>query len=295
MTTTDSVYIFGAALDTLDAATATDTASVSAAGAAESADDGFAFCLDSIFRLPDVPTPIQRPSIFKGHQLAVQHDMLVTRPTGGDNMWFFGIIMSVLVLVTICLRVNRAKLGTLFQAGILQRKMDVLMREALFSRFATFLQGLAYFSLMASTVAYYLLHEQSAVSSQLPAQGGPFYALMVAVLAGACLLRQGVTWMLGNVFDNKESVKLYLGNTQIYFFIYTIVLLPLVLLLYFSPLGEHVIPIIVVLMSILMIFRVVRGMQLILSTARNSKYYLFYYLCTVEIIPLLIVAKIALG
>lgn len=289
MIMTDSIYVFGASLDTVATDTALTTAVVSDGGT----DDGFAFCLDSIFKLPDIVS-IQRPSIFAGHQLPVQNDMLMARPMGGDDMWFFGIIMSVLVLITVCLRINRFKLGTLFQSGVIQRKMDMLMREALFTRFTTFLQGLAYFSLMVSMVAFYLIRKNG-LSNQLSVQGGSLYALMVATVAGACLLRQGVTWLLGNVFDNKDAAKLYLGNTQIYLFIDTIVLLPLSLLLFFSPLGNNVIPVILVLMSILMIIRLIRGMQIILSVAKNSKFYLFYYLCTVEIIPFLIIAKLALG
>ena len=71
--------------------------------------------------------------------------------------------------------------------------------------------------------------------------------------------------------------------------------MPFALLLFFSPLSTALAPIALTIVALLMIIRIIRGMIIILSSANDSKFYLFYYLCTVEIVPILIIAKLILS
>ena len=262
----------------------------------DTADEGFAFCLDSIFRLRDTIGAIRRTSIFNGHELASRHDLLIPRLADGSNMWLFGFILVVLILLTIVLRTRRVKVGTLLQAGIIQRKMDILMREGSFTRFATFFQSVLFFAFIAATLPFYLLQGQLDLAVPSTLNNGVIpYALMAITLTVAILLRQGVTLWLGSVFNNKEAIRYYLGNTQIFMFIDTIVLLPFSLLLFFSPLDTLLAPIALTIAALLVVIRIIRGLIIILSTTNDSKFYLLYYLCTVEIVPILIIAKLLLS
>ena len=262
----------------------------------DTVDEGFAFCLDSIFRLRDTVEPIRRTSVFHGHELVSHHNALIPRLADGGNMWIFAFILAVLILLTIVLRTRRVKVSTLMQAGIFQRKMDILMREGSFTRFSTFFHSVLFFSFIAATLPYYLLRGQLDIAIPPTLNNGIIiYATMAITLVVAILLRQGVTLWLGNVFNSKEPIRYYLGNTQIFLLIDTIVLLPFSLLLFFSPLDSELAPIALTIAALLVIIRIIRGMFVILSTTNDSKFYLFYYLCTVEIVPILIIAKTVFG
>lgn len=269
-----------------------DTTTVDTVGTTEE----WVFHLDSIFRMRDTVVPIQRTSLFEGHELASRHDLLIPRLVDGSNMWLFGVIVAVLILLTVVLRTRRIKVGTLLQAGIIQRKMDILLREGAFTRFSTFFQSVLYFSLIAATLPYYLFHGQLKLTGIAASWNGMVeYALMAGALTVALLLRQGVTLWLGNLFTDKETTRNYLGNTQVFLLTDTILLLPFALLLFFSPLSTALAPIALTIVALLMIIRIIRGMIIILSSANDSKFYLFYYLCTVEIVPILIIAKLILS
>lgn len=254
------------------------------------------FHLDSIFRMRDTVVPIQRTSLFEGHELASRHNLLIPRLADGSNMWLFGVIVAVLILLTVVLRTRRIKVGTLLQAGIIQRKMDMILREGAFTRFSTFLHGVLFFSLIAATLPYYLLQGRLNLTGSATTWNGVVeYVLMAGMLTVALLLRQGLTLWLGNVFNNKEAIRHYMGNTQIFLFSDTIVLLPFALVLFFSPLSKALAPVALSIAALLMLIRIIRGMIIILSSANDSKFYLFYYLCTVEIVPILIITKLLLS
>lgn len=273
----DSVYLFGTAPDTI----------------VEKAEEGFAFCLDSIFRLRDTIEVIQRSSIFNNHELTANHNQLIFRVAENNNMWLFGIITAVIILLTIVLRTQRVKVGTLMQACVVQRKMDVLMRENAFTRFTTLFQSIFFFSLIVATLPYYLWNNQpNPIATSSAYHNILEYAMMAGVCTIILLLRQGLTYWLGKVFNNKESIRYYMGNTQIYAITDTIILLPFSLLLFFSPLDTYIVSIALFITSLLLIIRIIRGMIIILSVSNDSKLYLFYYLCTVEIVPILIIAKL---
>ncbi|KWW30651.1 MAG: hypothetical protein AUK63_869 [bacterium P3] len=258
--------------------------------------DCYAFHLDSIFRPRETALPALRVSPFEGHALSVRYGTPEPRVTATDDMWMFGVIVALLVFLFVFMRMHRIKANALFRASFSQRQMDILLRESSFARFSAALQSLLFFALTAAMTGYYLLRRADGwTAAPMPTDGAAAYLLLATLLLTACLLRQGVTLFLGNTFGNHDAIKLYIDNTQVFLIIDTLVLLPLSLLLFFSPIGSIAATTAIITLALLFAVRILRGMQIILTTARNSKFYLFYYLCTVEIVPLLIVAKIVWG
>lgn len=252
-----------------------------------------AFNLDSIFRPRDTVPPLQRTSPFAGHELGVQDGEWIRRSVTSDDFWLFGILLGVTVLLLLFLRARRIKIGLLFRACITQRQLDILVRTCNLSRFHHVLLSTAYFSLVVCVMAYHILVYR--VETSLTSIPVVDYLLMVLLLLVACLIRQAVTLMLGNTFCDDDAIRFYISNTQVFLMVDTVVLLPLVTLICFSPIGHIAVTIALSVLALMLAIRIIRGMEIVLSTAKNSKFYLFSYLCIVEIVPLLVIAKLAIG
>lgn len=250
------------------------------------------FNLDSIFRPRDVVLPVQRTSPFAGHELSVQEGFLEQRVTSTDDLWIFGALVVVTVLLLLFVRTRRVKVGMLFRSCIAQRQLDMLLRASNLSRFPLVLQATLYFALLAAIPGYLLMSKMGETLTAVPVVD---YLLMAGVLWLACLLRQAVTLLLGNTFCDGDAIRIYISNTQVFMLADTLILLPLVTLVRFSPFPNVAFTVAMSAMALLMAIRIFRGMHIILSTAKNSKFYLFSYLCIVEIVPLLVVAKLAIG
>ena len=49
------------------------------------------------------------------------------------------------------------------------------------------------------------------------------------------------------------------------------------------------------ILGLLFVVRLIRGLQLILTFSKTPKFYLFYYLCILEIVPIIIIIKVAIS
>ncbi len=108
------------------------------------------------------------------------------------------------------------------------------------------------------------------------------------------ILKIIVTRFLGFVFDLQRIVREYVSILYLSYFNAALVFLPIVLVLSLVPHNYTVwiIPITLFIVFGLFAFRFAKTASNLLTNHRFSKFYLFMYLCCLEIAPVLILVKV---
>jgi hypothetical protein len=116
------------------------------------------------------------------------------------------------------------------------------------------------------------------------------FAFCSAALVLFWLLKLYVIRFLGTVFRTSSSTMDYLQNILVSIFITGLILLPLLILTLYLRSGI-LLYITLITICLLYVFRVMRGYFIGISLKKFSYLFLFVYLCTLEILPLLVILK----
>ena len=127
-------------------------------------------------------------------------------------------------------------------------------------------------------------------------QGGllRFVFLSVAI-AMAYSIKMILLRFISNVFDMEKPVGLYIFNIFLMVMMVGLLLLPVNILLAYAPeaIRWWTIYISIGIISLLFLYRMLRAVGIWIGIPGFSVFYLFLYLCTFEIAPLLIIWKVA--
>ncbi len=118
------------------------------------------------------------------------------------------------------------------------------------------------------------------------------YALIAVMAVGFYFLKHLMIRFLGWLFHTHNASKAYFNNIFVVNHFAGLALLPLVFYQAFNPLS-HAVHIAWLLLIIINLYKIIRGAMLGHALADFSAYYLFLYLCGVELAPLLIIGKAA--
>lgn len=237
--------------------------------------------IDSVFNTHPADTLRQHPSMFRQHTLTVEHDYLQPRPTTGIPAWTFVILTLLTALLCLYYRLRKLHVGDVLASTVNSRAMDRMLRgHNLTHTFQLMPMGL----LMLAALAIPL--------HSLTLSGFSNYLLLVAILTAAYLVRNALMRLLGTIFDNSTAVSLYITSNYLYHLVLASLLTPLLFLYFYLPEAQDtMLYILCALVIIEFIMRAFRGMKLFLTQSSGSTFYLFYYLCTVEIVPILALIK----
>lgn len=238
-----------------------------------------------------VSKSLQGPRIFQGHLLRPQHPS--AQPlTNEIGDWF---TLSLIVLVALFTwfrffyyRIFR-QLYTAFYnfttTNQIVRDESVLLQRAslILSMISYMLMGLFLYQ-----ISIFLDWDMGVL------QGGlirfVFLSLSVAI---AYSIKMILLRFLSTVFDLEKPVALYIFNVFLMIMMIGLLLLPINILLAYGPLQyRHWILLIAVgIIALLFVYRIVRVIGIWSGIPGFSLFYLFLYLCTFEIAPLLIIWK----
>jgi len=237
--------------------------------------------MDSIFTLRPADTLRQHPSMFQRHTLAVEHGYLQPRPDTGAPAWTFIVLTLLTALLCLYYRLRKLHVGDVIASTVDSRAMERIMRgHNLMHFFQLMPMGLLMLAALAVP-----LHD-------LALTGFLNYLLLFAALVAAYLLRNALMRLLGTIFDNSAAVSLYIKNNYLYHLVLASLLTPLLFLYFYLPGAERTMLYILGILIILeFIMRVFRGMKLFLTQSSGPTFYLFYYLCTVELVPILVLIR----
>jgi hypothetical protein len=121
------------------------------------------------------------------------------------------------------------------------------------------------------------------------------YLLLLGVVAGVYGLRIIMVRILGWVFITPEQSRSYLTNAFVIQAAWAMGLIPLCVLMLYSPpfISYYALWVTAGFFVLVLFYVIIRSLMIGLGITKFSWLYLFLYLCTVEILPLIILGKIA--
>ena len=128
----------------------------------------------------------------------------------------------------------------------------------------------------------------------IPSSGLMSFWLFIKILAGVSLFYLFKMWLFnfsGFIFKTKKEASNYVLNIYVFGQIAGVVLLPVIVLMSYLH-SETIIYAGGILLVLLYVYSLFRGVVCVTYGVKISVYYLFLYLCTLEILPLFILAKI---
>jgi len=203
--------------------------------------------------------------------------------------WIFWLIFAGFVLLTITKFYYEKRIGLLFTSVFSRSSLTILTREGSLWRHQSFIPLLIIY-ITSITLFLFEVTEYYNPGSSTGLSGLLLFVEIVGAYLLLFSLKVLVIRMTGWIFRNQQIAFEYTQNIFIINIFGGIILLPLILLINYS-IPEVFIFIASGLLAILMLYRFVRGIAIGLSDAKFSLFHLFLYLCTLEILPLVIIAK----
>ena len=250
-------------------------------------------CLyDSVFVATDHAEPVPRKSLFTHHLLPVRHGHEISVSHAGTPGWYLGGIALSILFLCLFLRAKQLRLPDLLQSLVSERAMGRVLRETNLTRAVT-----------QAPIALVMLFPLCLVANHcfMPQLHNVWLDMLTFLgiyAASLCLyfVRNGIIRFIGNAFLNGDAVHLYLTSNYVYHLAYGVAATALAFFVCFTGnLGNVFLYILAAIVGILFVMRLIRGMQLILTYSKSPKLYLFYYLCTLEIAPVLILTSVAIS
>jgi hypothetical protein len=236
------------------------------------------------------PDTLISPSLFQNHELAPQHVEPVLHFTNYDYIVALVLFLSFCSFVWLYVT-NQKRLEQLIKGFYLSRSGNQLSRdEYTVSKRVGFLLSLLFLltiPLFAGQVIEYL-------GITIASGRGSLYLSIIIGLVLMYLLKFMVIRLSGYIFKVGKEALDYSSAMFVFIHILGLFMLPVVICLEFV---KQVNPLVFIYTGCFFILgflcmRLLRGMVIGISSNRVSKFYLFLYLCTLEIIPFVILVKI---
>lgn len=253
-------------------------------------DDAILYCPDSVFRSPDPSSLPLHKSLFKGHVLPVRHNVNIPLPSSGDYGLVFGLAIFMAILLCVALKIRRINLKDVLPATMSMRHLNILMRGSNIKDDVSLVPlSLIYYVTLAMVAFVAIPHLDLQLTSNLWLN----LAITTSSSLAFSLLRFGLMKGLGAICSENGTIKLYANNSSLFQLISAVLILPLMVLAQYTSPGLTFLWIAAAIVVLTFVLRMIRGLGIILTESGESKIYLFYYLCIIEIVPLLVLAKIA--
>ncbi len=208
--------------------------------------------------------------------------------------WQVGLLVFALLILSL-VRLTQKNIVKLLQKGITSRnKFRQLFREGLiFSPqrrlLILFVQILIISNLIYQINDWYHVYQFKKTSRQLL----DFFIIFMAVF-GYISLKTMVVKLSGFIFKTPVQSSEYLANVFFFNTIAALLFIPLLIFSVYVP-TDFVIVLLIILASILFIFRAIRGLVISWDIQNYSFYQKFMYFCALEILPVIWIVNVLSG
>jgi len=226
------------------------------------------------------PVLVERKSLFKYKNYYVSKDIkMIEREVNPTYGWVFGLIFISILIYSIFIKAFYSKIKLIFKgvySNITVFPISILLFVPNFSL------------LIYAPLIYYNYLIYSPINSHFGT-----YLLIVLVALIFFLIKYVLIYFFGILFRLEALCSKYNFNHTLFFITDGLVLIPFVFLFYFLPNNLQFSMLIasIIAISILFLFRLIRGFALVFKNTKASQFYLFVYLCTVEFLPIIIIYK----
>ena len=249
--------------------------------------------LDSIFEATTAE-PVPHKSLFENHEYQRKSLFTHNRQSFSYPSWLFLILFAIVLIVSWNLNVHRVRVQQIFLACFGRRNLNLLFYDGdiLHERIVGVL--MSSFTICLSLTIFGFLQMYGYTLFDY----GVFVNFLIILLCVATfiLFKQIIIRFFGNIFRAKNEIVIYLTNNVCYYFLETVLLLPLLFFLFYVPFSYHQVVSLVLLipLTIMASVRIIRGLSMILLDSKFSQLHLFLYLCIVELVPVLVLIKLVL-
>jgi len=231
-------------------------------------------------------------SFFTSHQLRAPyiHRLPYTKY---QPDWILGLLLFCFVLLAWAQVFYHRRLRLILMAPFSKRFLSQLVREGdLFSERISIAAGIIY--LIASSLFLFQVYELVLVKDYSGLPGGiTIFGLIFLFLIGFWILKIGMIRFLSFIFRTRNTSREYILNILLFNILTGLFLLPL---LVFAVYLKSIIFlwICMIIFALFFVFRFVRGFLIGISITKFSYVFLFVYLCSLEILPLIVLVKVVL-
>jgi hypothetical protein len=259
------------------------------------ANDSFSRCYDFAvyspggwYSRPVINKVFSVPSLFTGHKLHARELQPKAKP-GSTADYTISAMLLCLLIFTWVQRFYAKRLKQVFKAAALPRFLNQLERDGnLFAERITL--GLSVVFVIVFTIALGQIAEDKFGVGFSEEGGGLLYLMLFGAVCSVWLAKSSLIKLLGNIFKTEIYAQEYLLNNLIFNMITGIILFfPVVMTAYVD--SEIYTWVSVIIIFILLIYKTLRGIIIGLSNTDFSILYLFVYLCTLEILPYVVLYK----
>lgn len=208
--------------------------------------------------------------------------------------WQVGLLVFALLILSL-VRLTQKNIVKLMQKGITSRnKFRQLFREGLlFSPqrrvFILIVHILIISNLIYQINDWYHVYQFKKTSRQLL----DFFIIFMAVF-GYITVKTVVVKLSGFIFKTPGQSSEYLANIFFFNTIAALLFIPLLIFSVYVP-TDFVIVLLIILASILFIFRAIRGLVISWDIQNYSFYQKFMYFCALEILPVIWIVNVLSG
>jgi hypothetical protein len=249
--------------------------------------------LDSIFKATTAE-PFPSKSLFENHECQRKSLFTHDRQSVSYPSWLFLVLFAIVLVLSWNLNVHRLRVQQIFFACFGRRNLNLLFYDGdiLHERIVGIL--MSSFTICLSLTIFGFLQMYGYTLFDY----GTFvnFLIILLLVASFVLFKQVLIRFLGNIFRVKNEIVMYLTNNVCYYFMETVLLLPLLFFLFYVPVSYHQIVAVLILISLagMSSVRIVRGLSMILLDSKFSQLHLFLYLCIIELVPVLVLIKLVL-
>ena len=226
-------------------------------------------------------------SVFKPHNLEPKHSGPLAISQQSTDWITIIFLVSLIIFAWIQTSYSK-RLNQLFRAVAQPYQVNQLERDGniVKERIALGL-GLNYY-MMSSIFIYQILNQFGVLPpglSNLTLTGIIFTGLFVYQLLKSLVIHGS-----GVIFNTNESARQYQLIILIFNYIIGIILFPVVVIAFYWNNVAFLIAGLIII-TLLILYRIVRGFLAGLENKNYNLFYLFLYLCTLEILPLLLIYR----
>jgi hypothetical protein len=238
------------------------------------------------------PMPVFEKSLFQNHQL---------QPTGFRNIdlrstqpdWILAILVLCFILLAWVQVFYHKRIQQIFRAPFSKRFINQLTRDGnLFRERISIALGIVY--LLTFSLFLYEFNERILGYGFPGISGITLFGILVIINLVMTTAKVALVQLLGAIFKTRTTTANYLLNLLIFGLLSGPILLTfLVFSIYLTSITLLYSCMLVWLL--ILVFRFVRGFFIGMALTKFSYLFLFVYLCSLEILPLLVLIKILLN
>ncbi|MCX6306153.1 MAG: DUF4271 domain-containing protein [Bacteroidetes bacterium] len=238
------------------------------------------------------PKQVFVKTIFQSHQLQPS-DFQVNQVRNNQPDWVLAILVVCVILLAWVQVFYHKRLQQIFRAPFSRRFINQLTRDGnLFMERIAVALGIVY--ILAFSLFLYEFNEQVLKLSFHGITGIPLYWLITLLNIGVLAAKLALVQFLGIIFKTKETTHNYLLNLLIFALLSgPLLLATLIFIVYLK--SVLLLYICLAVFSLMLVLRFIRGFFIGMALTKFSYLFLFVYLCSLEILPLLVLIKILLN